>query len=143
MSWLVGRLDPTSLEYRFQQLVMSGLQSWEQRLVLNFLNYAHSWLLGVSALVSIHYKRLQAGSIEWILSHIHTPQDSNGKKVQWLNSMSGLYKTWVAANEVRGVFKTERLRRGLSFVVLALAWAQPPPYPQALRDLGWVPRPRA
>lgn len=94
--WLLGeQKDPRrDVELGYQELVMSGLKSWQQKVETSFLTYCRSWLLGASSLVLTRAERLPSGAIEWILNHIETPMDCTSKQIEWLYCMSGLKKMW-------------------------------------------------
>jgi len=108
--WLQGeQKDPLKdVELGYQNLVMSGLKSWQLKLEMSFLTYCRSWLLGASSLVLTRAERLPSGDIEWILNHIDTPMDCTSKQIEWLYCMTGLKKTWEDSHLVSATLPTLR-----------------------------------
>lgn len=112
--WLLaGQRDPQrAAEVGYQELVMSGLKLWQQKVETSFLTYSRSWLLGASSVVLTRAERLPTGDIEWILNHIETPMDSVSKKIEWLRCTSGLKRIWEDTFEV-SYFSQPPLRSGV------------------------------
>lgn len=142
--WLLGeQRDPRrEVELRYQELVMSGLKSWQQKVEMSFLTYCRSWLLGASSLVLTRAERLPSGAIESILNHIETPMDCTSKQIEWHCCMSGLRKMWEDAYQV-SVFSHPTLRSGVRGERNGGLWHlehEPPPPLRPFGSSGGAPK---